>query len=138
MTRRNLLVISLCLLCLISFSLVIARSAYAQKVVPYASYGGLWGTMLDRVMEVGRQETHCFSIYLPIIVRDNGSSTTPVEQNIAFCKPATASGGNEASNAVDGSSNTYWSAQDFAPQWIEINLKSPATINRIQLKIDQT
>jgi hypothetical protein len=45
--------------------------------------------------------------------------------------------GNEGALAVDGDSGTLWSAGDFAPQWIEIDLGAPQNISEIRISLSQ-
>ncbi len=62
-------------------------------------------------------------------------------QNIALKEPATASRSvtdNPAQMAVDGVSGNLWVSGDFAPQWIEINLRNSVSIGQIRLAISQT
>jgi hypothetical protein len=62
-------------------------------------------------------------------------------QNVALGKPAYASRewqpGYEASEAVDGSPWTYWSAGDYPPQWIEVDLGAPYPLSMIRALITQ-
>lgn len=61
--------------------------------------------------------------------------------NLAFRKEARASSilsGSDPLNAVDGSPGTSWSAGDFAPQWIEIDLGAAYTISEIRLLASQS
>jgi hypothetical protein len=63
--------------------------------------------------------------------------------NVALNKPAYASNeyewepGFRADAAVDGSPWTYWSAGDWPPQWIEVDLKTPYPIGLIRASITQ-
>jgi hypothetical protein len=60
--------------------------------------------------------------------------------NAAFGKPVTASRtepGKTPGMAVDADPGTSWSAGDFAPQWIEIDLGDPVTVNEIDLIVGQ-
>ncbi len=59
-----------------------------------------------------------------------------LEQNMALRKPVIASrslNSNPADFAVDGTTNDWWGSGDFAPQWIEIDLREPASIGSIRL-----
>jgi hypothetical protein len=61
-------------------------------------------------------------------------------QNVALGKPVYASRetvGHEASEAVDGSPWTYWSAGDYPPQWIEVDLEAPYPLSMIRASITQ-
>lgn len=65
----------------------------------------------------------------------------PVEKNIARAKPVTASktiNSGPASKAFDNTFNTSWSAGDFAPQWIEVDLRAYYTITKITLTVAQS
>jgi PASTA domain len=61
--------------------------------------------------------------------------------NVALNKPAYASNewepGFQAEQAVDGSPWTYWSAGDWPPQWIEVDLKTPYPLSLIRASITQ-
>ena len=61
--------------------------------------------------------------------------------NVALNKPAYASNewepGFHAEQAVDGSPWTYWSAGDWPPQWIEVDLKTPYPLTLIRASITQ-
>ncbi|HKJ27888.1 MAG TPA: hypothetical protein VJ965_09640, partial [Anaerolineales bacterium] len=59
--------------------------------------------------------------------------------NIAFRQPARASrfsAGEAPGNVTDGRSSA-WNAGDYAPQWIEIELDSPSTIQRVAMTTEQ-
>lgn len=63
------------------------------------------------------------------------------ENNLALNKPVRASRSlesNPASQAVNGTSNDWWGAGDFAPQWIEIDLGEPMTVGLIRLVTSQS
>jgi hypothetical protein len=69
-----------------------------------------------------------------------GYASSP-EINLAYGKKITASGTDgehNASNAVDGDRGTYWSAGDFPPQWIEIDLGRPRDLKYVRLITSQT
>jgi len=61
--------------------------------------------------------------------------------NVALNKPAYASNewavGFLAEQAVDGSPWSYWSAGDWPPQWIEVDLKTPYPLSLIRASITQ-
>ena len=40
-------------------------------------------------------------------------------------------------NAVDGDPETWWSAQDFAPQWLAVEFENPYPVNKIELTVSQ-
>jgi PASTA domain/F5/8 type C domain len=62
-------------------------------------------------------------------------------QNVALGKAAYASRewqpGYEAAQAVDGSPWTYWSAGDYPPEWIEVDLGAPYPLSMIRALITQ-
>lgn len=63
-----------------------------------------------------------------------------MEKNIARAKPVTTShslNSNPASMAFDNTFNTWWGSGDFAPQWIEIDLRGYYTITKIKLTTSQ-
>lgn len=63
-----------------------------------------------------------------------------VPGNMAMGKPATASqslANNPPSMALDGLSETWWSAGDFAPEWIEIDLGVSRDVAMIALLTSQ-
>lgn len=66
--------------------------------------------------------------------------TTDIEtSNVAFRQPVTASRAlpdEQPENATDGS-DAQWGSGDFAPQWVEIDLETPRSIQRITLRIAQ-
>jgi hypothetical protein len=45
---------------------------------------------------------------------------------------------NQPENAVDGDYGTPWNAGDYPPQWIEIDLGSPASLSCARLVVDQS
>ncbi|GAA2623397.1 hypothetical protein GCM10010399_63310 [Dactylosporangium fulvum] len=63
----------------------------------------------------------------------------PTSPNLAIGKTMTASsaaGGFPAGNANDGNQGTYWeSATNAFPQWLQVDLGSAQTVNRIVLKL---
>ncbi|MET8047199.1 MULTISPECIES: discoidin domain-containing protein [unclassified Streptosporangium] len=71
-----------------------------------------------------------------------GGGSNPVGQcgttNAALNKPSTASstenGGTPASAAFDGNNGTRWSSAASDPQWIQVDLGSPQTICKIDLR----
>ncbi len=48
-----------------------------------------------------------------------------------------SAGGNTQSYATDGDFDTWWSAYDFAPQWLEISLSRSQPIGKIELVVAQ-
>ncbi|SEG59791.1 CARDB protein [Nonomuraea solani] len=61
------------------------------------------------------------------------------DTNLAAGKAATASSTNDvyrAANVTDGDQATYWeSANDAFPQWVQVDLGSSASVNRLVLKL---
>ena len=59
--------------------------------------------------------------------------------NLALERPVTASAEDSAdyaaSHVTDGSDATWWSAADGAPQWIEIDLETPARVASVQILV---
>ena len=59
--------------------------------------------------------------------------------NLALGQPVTASGWTQnytPAGAVDGNTGTYWESTDNAfPQWLQVDLGSPATISRIVMDL---
>jgi len=78
----------------------------------------------------------------PITASGAGPSLAadPSWGNLALGKSASASNeysGNPASLAVDGDLSTYWSAGNYPPQWIEVDLGSVQTVGEIDLAVTQ-
>lgn len=76
----------------------------------------------------------------PETLPDPCEAPPPATGNLAYGKMTTASLFESTdefyappSNAVDGSDDTWWTAPDAGPQWIEIDLGSPATVERLRL-----
>ncbi|BCG02470.1 hypothetical protein PPGU19_070380 (plasmid) [Paraburkholderia sp. PGU19] len=73
---------------------------------------------------------------------NTGGGTTPPAQtpsaNLALGKPTTSSGnendGYGPANATDGSTNSRWSSAFADPQWIEVDLGSVQTVDRVVLR----
>jgi len=63
---------------------------------------------------------------------------SPYEQNVALNRPVSASAGVNHQMVVDGDPLTGWAARAFGPQWIEIDLQSPITLLRLQLRASQS
>ncbi|MEV0379184.1 discoidin domain-containing protein, partial [Nonomuraea sp. NPDC050643] len=61
------------------------------------------------------------------------------DTNLAAGKPATASSSTDvytAANVTDGNQSTYWeSANNALPQWIQVDLGTSASINRLVLEL---
>lgn len=66
--------------------------------------------------------------------------TLPTSGNLALKQAVHASASTQypASLAVDGNENTSWGAGDFPPQWIEVDLGSPATVTSFRLLVTQS
>jgi len=66
----------------------------------------------------------------------NATTQEVGKENLALNKPVTASSEpqpeNPASSAVDGNTDTRWSASEF-PQWLEVDLGSLCTINKTEV-----
>ncbi len=64
------------------------------------------------------------------------TATSPVGTNLALNKPVTFSSGvqvgNEAANAVDGSTTTRWAASPW-PQWIQVDLGTAYAISKTEI-----
>ncbi|WP_103512383.1 discoidin domain-containing protein [Streptomyces sp. SM13] len=59
----------------------------------------------------------------PVLLSQGGAVTASSEEN----------GGTAAGNAVDGDGGTRWSSAFADPQWIRIDLGSPAALSRVEL-----
>lgn len=60
--------------------------------------------------------------------------------NVAVGRPVSATGFDQPhppEHAVDGRLDTYWTAGDFAPQWIDLDLRGPHPLSRIRLHVSQ-
>lgn len=76
--------------------------------------------------------------YWPAYAAVRGGATL---RNIARGRPVLASAEaktESATSLVDGDTKTSWSAGQFAPQWIEIDLGAPLAIAAIRLGVAQT
>lgn len=76
----------------------------------------------------------------PAAFPDPCSPPPPATGNLAFEQPVTASLFEDTDefsapprNAVDGSESTWWTAPDGGPQWIEVDLGRPSTVERIRM-----
>jgi alpha-1,3-glucanase-like protein/F5/8 type C domain-containing protein len=69
----------------------------------------------------------------------NPSSPPPADGNLAQGHTASSSGYTQVytpANAFDGDANTYWESTDSAfPQWLQVDLGSATSIDRIVLKL---
>lgn len=79
----------------------------------------------------------------PIAIPDPCHPPPPRTGNLAYEKPVSASRFEDTSeftapprNAVDGSDATWWTADDVGPQWIEIDLVTPATVGGLRMFTD--
>ncbi|MEU7737568.1 discoidin domain-containing protein, partial [Streptomyces griseus] len=59
----------------------------------------------------------------PVLLSQGSTVTASSQEN----------GGTAAGNAVDGDGGTRWSSASADPQWIRIDLGSPATLSRVEL-----
>lgn len=69
-----------------------------------------------------------------------GFTSEGPEANLAFGKQATASdwtNGSEPNLAFDGDNATLWSAGDFSPQWVQVDLGGPFDVTEITLVTSQ-
>jgi hypothetical protein len=68
-----------------------------------------------------------------------GTATTPPSANLALNRTATASSFTQnlaAPNATDGNQSTYWESNNNAfPQWLQVDLGSSVSINKVVLKL---
>lgn len=68
-----------------------------------------------------------------------GPTSTPSATNLAQGKTTTASSFTQtyaASNATDGNQSTYWESNNNAfPQWLQVDLGSSVSINKLVLKL---
>lgn len=73
-------------------------------------------------------------------VKTNFITVTNTPSNLALNKPATASstnGSNTPSNAVDGSTSTYWRSGSLSSStitWLQVDLQTVQTISRVVVK----
>lgn len=69
-----------------------------------------------------------------------GSQPTAKVENLARSQPATASQSFVSAPtwlSFDGETGSGWSPQAPLPQWIQVDLGSPATVNEIRLLVNQ-
>jgi len=59
------------------------------------------------------------------------AAETPLSQGRPATASSTENGGTPASAAVDGNLGTRWSSAFSDPQWLQVDLGAPATINRV-------
>ena len=97
---------------------------------------GLYDETWDAVAEGGAIAAALSPAALP----DPCDPPPPATGNLAYERPATASSFEDTDefyapprNAVDGSEATWWTGPDEGPQWIEVDLGAPASIDRIRM-----
>jgi hypothetical protein len=101
-----------------------------------------WHDHPDRTLP--ETEPYTFTWFVNAYFEDRsvlGFRTEGPGANLAFGKQLRASrdmAGFEKERAVDGSTETWWGAGDFPPQWIEIDLEEPSAIRLIRLVISQS
>src|SRR6185312_12490012 len=75
----------------------------------------------------------------PTTVALSGTGAGAVPSNLAAGKPTSESSHTQiyqSGNATDGSQDTYWeSANNAFPQWVQVDLGSAQTANRIVLQL---
>jgi hypothetical protein len=82
----------------------------------------------------------CDNPSTPVLAGERTTTVRFVRTNLALGKTATAShwlATNPPSDAVDGSSWSYWNSGGFAPQWFEVDLGSVYDVGEIDLSITQ-
>jgi len=101
-----------------------------------------WDTFEQREFWHGLEEDGVINEALSPKNRPDPCAPGPFNgQNIAFLKPSKASHfltTNPPSMALDGKPNTWWSAGDLPPQWIEVDLQTPSVIKKIRLLVSQS
>ncbi len=101
-----------------------------------------WNDHPDRTLP--ETEAYTFTNIVDTYVRDKsalGMRTSGPGANLTYEATVTASRygkGYEPALAVDGNPDTWWGATAPAPQWIQIQLRAPATIAAIRLSISQS
>ena len=96
-----------------------------------------WVDHPDRVLP--ESEPYTFTWLVRIYFEDRdllGIRTEGAGANVAYGKVARASAtnpGDEPANAFDGDTGTLWSAGDFPPQWIEVDLGGVFNVAEIRL-----
>jgi len=66
-------------------------------------------------------------------LRSADAAETPISQGKTATASSTENAGTPASNAVDGNGGSRWSSAFSDPQWLQVDLGSSATINRVVL-----
>lgn len=72
--------------------------------------------------------------------RPNACIAPPAPRNLALGRPVTASRSlpsNPPALAIDGNVGSVWISDGALPQWLEVDLGSPATVVRIELLVAQ-
>jgi glucose/arabinose dehydrogenase/PKD repeat protein len=70
-----------------------------------------------------------------VALSGTGTSSTA---NLALGKPASASstnGGFGSSNVNDDNASSYWESSGALPQWVQVDLQSPASVGSVTLKL---
>jgi hypothetical protein len=89
-------------------------------------------------------EPDTFTNFVNLYFKDKaalGIRTSGAGANLAYGKQVSVSRygqGFEPALAVDGNPETWWGASDFAPQWIQVDLGTPASIAQIRLMVSQS
>ncbi len=109
----------------------------------YSMSGNEWSARADtpgRVIVGGSLAWTINNALQPVIRPDPCQAGAFAGQNVALKKPVTASRFGPSNNpqmAVDGIFDTWWGAEDFAPQWIEIDLQAAYNVAGIRLVTSQ-
>lgn len=96
-----------------------------------------WVDRPDRVLPESEPYTFTWLVRAYFEDRDLlGVRSEGAGANVAYGKVAAASAtnpGDEPANAIDGDTGTLWSAGDFPPQWIELDLAGVFDVAEIRL-----
>ena len=101
---------------------------------------GHWIGPCRLAVEGGSHTGPCKTPSTPVDVATRTLTVDFVRPNLALGKRVTASNeypGNPTALAVDGSWWSYWSAGNFPPQWIEVDLGEPKSVAEVRLVITQ-
>src|SRR4051812_31173151 len=92
------------------------------------------------LLSTRRERTALVIAVLTVLLTTYGIITSPAHAAVTLLsqgKPVTASStenaGTPASAAVDGIATTRWSSAFTDPQWIQVDLGSPAAISQVVL-----
>jgi len=101
-----------------------------------------WDTFEQREFWYGLEEDGVINEALSPRSRPDPCQPRPFNgQNIAFLKPSKASRfltTNAPSMAFDGKPSNWWGAGDLPLQWIEVDLQTPSTIEKVRLLVSQS